>query len=534
MAATVARVCRRKIQPFIVWLPDDGRCAASKGRARRRTGRPYGLSLGAGCEGVSRAPRCPPLGTARPAPAAGRYPLEVPDTTAEHLGQGLKVRHLTMMGLGSAIGAGLFLGTGSGIRTAGPAILVSYAIAGVLVVLVMRMLAEMAAALPSSGSFSTYAEQGIGRWAGFTLGWVYWFTLIMVLGAEITGASAIVHSWLPAVPQWLVALVLVAGFAAVNLVGVRSFGEFEFWFAAVKVVVIVVFLAVGTLLIFGWLPGTGPVGLAHLVGDGGFAPNGWGEVAAGLLVVVFAFGGIEIVTIAAAESADPQRSIAAAARSVVWRILLFYVGSVAIMVLVLPWSSGALLTGPFVAVLEVAKVPGLAVAMEVVVVIALLSAFNANLYGTSRMAFSLAGRGDGPRGLLRVSGQGVPVAAVLVSVAFALISVLLNAVLPEQLLGILLNAAGASLVVIWIVIAISHLRLHRRLEAEGRLTVRMWGFPYLSWLTVGLLLALVALMLANDAARAQILATAGLVLVVVSIYVVRERLRARAAVKVRR
>jgi aromatic amino acid permease len=452
----------------------------------------------------------------------------VPGNETEQLGTGLKVRHLTMMGLGSAIGAGLFLATGIGIRTAGPAILVSYVLAGVLVALVMRMLAEMAAALPSSGSFSTYAEEGIGRWAGFTLGWVYWFTLIMVLGVELTGASALIHGWAPGVPQWVVALALIGFFAVVNLVGVRSFGEFEFWFAALKVAAIVIFLVVGLLLVFGLLPGTTPVGLTNLLGEGGFAPNGLGQVATGLLVVVFAFGGIEIVTIAAAESDDPQRSIAAAARSVVWRILLFYVGSVAIMVFVLPWNSPALLAGPFVAVLELAGIPGLALMMEVVVVVALMSAFNANVYGTSRMAFSLAQRGDGPRGLLRVSRHDVPIAAVLVSVVFALISVLLNWLLPEQLLGLLLNAVGSSLIVIWIVIAISQLRLRRRLEAEGLLTVRMWCFPYLSWLTLGLLVALVGLMLTDDGARPQVFATAVLVAVVVGIYFAREFARRSA------
>ncbi|WP_407344908.1 amino acid permease [Pengzhenrongella phosphoraccumulans] len=452
----------------------------------------------------------------------------MPGNETEQLGTGLKVRHLTMMGLGSAIGAGLFLATGIGIRTAGPAILVSYVLAGVLVALVMRMLAEMAAALPSSGSFSTYAEEGIGRWAGFTLGWVYWFTLIMVLGVELTGASALIHGWAPGVPQWVVALALIGFFAVVNLVGVRSFGEFEFWFAALKVAAIVIFLVVGLLLVFGLLPGTTPVGLTNLLGEGGFAPNGLGQVATGLLVVVFAFGGIEIVTIAAAESDDPQRSIAAAARSVVWRILLFYVGSVAIMVFVLPWNSPALLAGPFVAVLELAGIPGLALMMEVVVVVALMSAFNANVYGTSRMAFSLAQRGDGPRGLLRVSRHDVPIAAVLVSVVFALISVLLNWLLPEQLLGLLLNAVGSSLIVIWIVIAISQLRLRRRLEAEGLLTVRMWCFPYLSWLTLGLLVALVGLMLTDDGARPQVFATAVLVAVVVGIYFAREFARRSA------
>jgi aromatic amino acid permease len=453
---------------------------------------------------------------------------------SERLGTGLKVRHLTMMGLGSAIGAGLFLATGIGIRTAGPAILLSYVLAGVLVALVMRMLAEMAAALPSSGSFSTYAEEGIGRWAGFTLGWVYWFTLIMVLGVELTGASALIHGWAPGVPQWVVALALIGFFAVVNLVGVRSFGEFEFWFAALKVAAIVVFLVVGVLLVFGLLPGTSPVGLTHLLGEGGFAPNGPGQVATGLLVVVFAFGGIEIVTIAAAESDDPQRSIAAAARSVVWRILLFYVGSVAIMVLVLPWDSPALLAGPFVAVLELANIPGLALMMQIVVVVALMSAFNANVYGTSRMAFSLAQRGDGPPALLRVSRHDVPVAAVVLSVVFALVSVLLNWLLPEQLLGLLLNAVGSSLIVIWIVIVISQLRLRPRLESAGLLTVRMWGYPYLSWATLGLLVALVALMLTDDAARKQVFATAVLVAVVVVIFFARELARQRGARRRRR
>ncbi|EYR62792.1 asparagine permease [Actinotalea ferrariae CF5-4] len=454
--------------------------------------------------------------------------LDVP-VGEPHLAHSLRVRHLTMMGLGSAIGAGLFVGTGAGIRIAGPAILLSYVVAGVLVVLVMRMLAEMASALPSSGSFSTYAEAGIGRWAGFTVGWVYWATLIMVLGVEITASAAIVHTWVPAVPEWLVAVVLIAAFAGVNLRGVRSFGEFEYWFAALKVAVIVVFLVVGTLLVAGLLPDRDPVGLTNLVGEGGFAPQGLAGIAAGLLVVVFAFGGIEIITIAAAESDDPQRSIARAARTIVWRILLFYVGSVAIMVTVLPWTSEELVAGPFVAVLGLAGIPALPTIMEVVVVVALMSAFNANLYGTSRMAYSLAERGDGPPALLRVSRAGVPSTSVLVSTAFALVSVLLNWWLPQGVLGILLSAVGASLIAVWLVIAVAQIRLRPRLEAEGReLTVRMWGHPWLSWVTVALLLGFVALMLTDDAARTQAFATAAFVAVVAGVHAAREALRRRA------
>ncbi|MCM0639510.1 amino acid permease [Cellulomonas sp. zg-Y766] len=435
-----------------------------------------------------------------------------------------------MMGLGSAIGAGLFLGSGVGIAVAGPAVLVSYALAGLLVVLVMRMLAEMAAAVPASGSFSVYAEKALGRWAGFTLGWVYWFTLIMVLGVEITGVARIVTGWLPGVPQWGVALAAVAVFAVVNLVGVRQFGEFEFWFALVKVVAIVGFLVVGVLLALGLLPGTEPVGTSHLLGDGGFAPTGLAGIAAGLLVVVFAFGGIEIVTIASAEAADPQRAVARATRSIVWRILLFYVGAVAVMVLVLPWDAPQLVDGPFVAVLELAGLPGAARLMEVVVVLALLSAFNANIYATSRMAFSLAGRGDGPAVLQRVSRRDVPWVAVLVSVVLALVAVALNWLLPDALLGILLNAAGASLLVVWVLVAVSQLRLRPRLEAEAGpdgLPLRMWGYPWLTWATLVALAGVVVLMLTDDAARAQLAATAGLVAVVVGIYAVSAAVRRR-------
>ncbi|MGC5162839.1 amino acid permease [Rhodococcus sp. DT1] len=413
-----------------------------------------------------------------------------------------------MMGLGSAIGAGLFLGSGVGIQAAGPAVLVSYVLAGIMVIFVMRMLGEMGAALPVSGSFSHYARIGIGRWAGFSMGWLYWFMLIMVLGVEITGASAIVQSWLPGVPQWTVALVFVSFFAVINLAQVANFGEFEFWFAALKVAVIIGFLIIGVLLVFGLLPGTEPVGTEHLLGDGdGFAPNGMAGIAAGLLAVAFAFGGIEIVTIAAAESKDPERSIAVAVRTVVWRITLFYLGAISIMVLVLPWTTASGETSPFIAVLDVAGLPYASGLMELVVVVALLSAFNANVYGTSRMAYSLARGGDGPTFLGKLTHRGVPRNAVLLSVFFGFVSVLLNWLLPDTLLEILLNAVGSALLAIWIFIVVAHLRLRRRFEEEGTLRLRMWAFPYLSWFTLAMLIGFIALMLSDSNARVQLAST---------------------------
>lgn len=349
--------------------------------------------------------------------------------------------------------------------------------------------------------------------------------LIMVLGAEITGASAIVHGWLPGVPQWVVALVFVTFFAVVNLAKVSNFGEFEFWFAAIKVTVIIAFLVIGVLLVFGLLQDTDPVRFTNLFGQDGFMPNGFAGIAGGLLVVAFAFGGIEIVTIAAAESKDPEHSIAAAVRSVVWRISVFYIGSIAIMVLVLPWNSPQLQSGPFVAVLNQAHLSYMAGFMELVVVVALLSAFNANVYGTSRMAYSLARRGDGPALLGSLSKTGVPTNAVLLSVFFGFVSVLLNWLLPDSLLSILLNAVGAALLVIWIFIVVSQLRLRRRLEAEGKLSLRMWGFPYLSWLTLAALGGLILLMLTDADARNQLISTAVLFAAIAGLSVLNARRR---------
>nr|WP_328798999.1 amino acid permease [Puerhibacterium puerhi] len=452
-----------------------------------------------------------------------------PGTTGEPLAQGLRPRHLTMMGLGSAIGAGLFLGSGVGVATAGPAVLVSYAIAGVLVILVMRMMAEMASALPASGSFSVYAEAALGRWAGFLLGWLYWFMLIMVLGVEVTGVAGIVSGWWPDVPQWAVAAVVVAVLGGLNLTGVKNFGEAEFWFAAIKVAAIVAFLVVGVLVVVGVIPVAGGA-LGDWAAHGGFAPAGWSGIAAGLLTVVFAFGGIEIVTIAAAEAREPSTAVARATRTILWRILAFYVGSVAIIVLLLPWDDAAALESPFVSVLQLAGVGWGARAMEVVVVLALLSAFNANVYGTSRMLFSLAERGDAPPAAARVSRRNVPVVAVWVSVAFGVVAVLLNWLLPQALLGVLLNAVGSALLVVWVLVAVAQLRLRPRLEARapgGRLPLRMWGYPWLTWLVLVALAGLVVLMLSDAAARAQVAATAGLVVVILACYAVTTAVRRR-------
>lgn len=431
-----------------------------------------------------------------------------------------------MMGLGSAIGAGLFLGTGVGIQFAGPAVLIAYIIAGILVVAVMSMLGEMASARPSSGSFSTYARMAFGHWGGFLLGWLYWFMLVMVMGAEITGASAIMGSWFGVAP-WIPALVVVVFFTIVNFAAVKGFGEFEFWFAFIKVAVIIAFLIVGVALWLGVLPGTSFVGMSNIA-DAGFAPNGIPGVAAGLLAVAFAFGGIELVTIAAAESEDPSKSIAVAVRSVVVRIMVFYLGSVAVIVALLPFETitdaETAAESPFTRVLELANLPGAVVFMEIVIVLSLLSAFNAQIYATSRLVHDLAIQRDAPAIFRRTSRDNVPVNAVVLSIIFAFASVALQWWNPPGLLAFLLNAVGGCLLVIWIMITLSYLKLHPEMEHGGEISeVRVPGYPWVAWATLLGLAGLIILMLFDPSARAQIVAVVVMTVMILALSLITRR-----------
>lgn len=424
---------------------------------------------------------------------------------------GLTQRQISMMGLGGAIGAGLFVGSGQAISIAGPAVLLSYLIAGTVVIVIMSMLAEMVAADPSSGAFSTFAHKAMGSSAGSTVGWLYWIQLVVVIAAEATGAAAIVAAWFPSFPQWAWVLGFVVLFTGANLLGVGNYGKFEFWFAFIKVAAIIVFLAVGALVLVGIIPTDAPVGLANLAAHGGFAPAGLTGIAAALLIVIFSFGGTEVVSIAAAESDDPQGNIKRTIKSVMMRIMFFYLGSVIVIVAVLPWNNPAIIDGPFSAVLGVLNVPGVELVMSAVVVIALLSAMNANIYGGSRMLYSLGTRKMAPRSVTHVTGKGVPAKAVLSSVAFSFIAVGLNWIWPDAVMPILLNVVGSTIIVIWCFIALTQYILRRRAEREGTdLPLKLWGFPYLSLLTIAMMLVIVGIAMTDAVARTQLLLTLGL------------------------
>ncbi len=431
-----------------------------------------------------------------------------------------------MMGLGSAIGAGLFLGSGVGVHVAGPAVLISYLVAGALVIIVMNALGEMAAAKPASGAFSVYAADAMGPTIGATLGWLWWLQLVIVIAAEAVGASGLLATvWPVSVP--LVALGFMVVLTAINLLGVRSFGECEFWFAILKVAAILGFILVGVMLLAGCLPGVVAPGLSNLIGNGGFAPRGIAGIAAALLVVVFAFGGTEIVAVAAAETADPERSIARAIRTVAWRILVFYIGSLSVIVAVVPWQSGAL-ASPFAAVLQAARIPGAATGMTLIAVIALLSALNANLYGASRMIFSLAQRGEAPRLLALASRQQVPWLAVLVSVSFGFVAAMLELLYPNRVLPVLLNIVGATCLLVWTISLVSQLILRARADRIAtRLPFRMRGYPLLTVLALAILALIFVLLVVSPDTRGQFLSMAALTAAIALVSGVARRWRAR-------
>ena len=435
----------------------------------------------------------------------------------------LKPRQLIMMGLGSAIGAGLFLGSGVGVQLAGPAVLLSYLVAGALVIIVMHALGEMAAARPNRGAFSVYAADALGPTAGATVGWLWWVQLVIVIAAEAVGAAGLLATLWPSLSVPALALLFMAAFTVVNLLGVRNLGEFEFWFAIIKVAAIVAFILVGVALLLGWLPDVASPGLSNFTAHGGFAPAGLAGIGAALLVVVFAFGGTEIVAVAAAETEDPERSVARAIRTVAWRIVVFYLGSLSVIVAVVPWTSPAL-KSPFAAVLQAANIPGAAAAITLVAVVALLSALNANLYGASRMIQSLGQRGEAPAVFGRSDARLVPVTAVLASVLFGFVAAGQELLFPERVLPTLLNIVGSICLLVWTIVLLSQWVLRHRADRAGiRLPFRMSGFPVLTVLALAIVALIFVLLLAGAQTRVQFLSMVALTLVIATASAVARR-----------
>ena len=401
---------------------------------------------------------------------------------------------MQMIALGGVIGAGLFVGSGVVVQATGPAAVISFALTGTLVVLVMRMLAEMAAAYPAVGGFYEYNRLALGELAGFLTGWMYWYYWVIVVAMEAVAGARLLEAWFPGMAPWALTLGLVLLFTAINLVSVRSWGEFEYWFASIKVAAITVFLCVGFACIVGLWPGHGP-GLTNLVGHGGFMPHGVIPVLTGAVAATGFYFGAELVTVAAAESTEPEKTVAEATQSVVSRVLVFYVGSIFVVVMLVPWNSTAMVQ-PYVSALRELHIPGGALIMNCVILTAVLSALNSGLFASSRMLMALARRHDAPGALARLSSKGVPVPAILMSTLFGYCAVVMSYVSPDRVFPFIVDSYGTVAVFVYILIAVSQLRLRARLEREApeRLRVRMWGYPGLTIVTIAGMFVIVAAM----------------------------------------
>ncbi|MBD9633246.1 GABA permease [Pseudomonas sp. PDM18] len=437
-------------------------------------------------------------------------------TPSSGLSQGLQNRHVTMLSIAGAIGAGLFVGSGHAIAEAGPAVMVSYLVAGLLVVLVMRMLAEMAVAQPDSGSFSTYADRAIGHWAGFTIGWLYWWFWVLVIPLEANAAAAIIHAWFPGAPIWVLAFLITSALTVTNLFSVKNYGEFEFWLALIKVVSIIAFLVLGCAAIFGFSPNSEVSGIGHLTSEG-FLPKGWGAVLAALLTTMFSFMGSEIVTIAATESKDPEQQITRATNSVIWRIALFYLLSILIVVCLVPWNDPRLVSmGSYQTVLEHLHIPYAKLIVDIIVLVSVTSCLNSALYTASRMMYSLSKRGDAPKIAQVTSASRTPVYAVLLSTAMAFLCTFANYLAPAEVFNFLLASSGAIALLVYLVIAMSQLRMRKKLLAQGhQLKLKMWLFPWLTWAVILFIVGALVIMLIRPDHRMEVVATTLLTVVVV-------------------
>ncbi len=429
---------------------------------------------------------------------------------AEHasLSRSLKSRHVSMITFGGIIGAGLFVGSSTAISTIGPAAVVSYALGGLLVLLVMRMISEMAMAMPGGRTFPDFAREGVGNWAGFLVGWLYWYFWVVVVAVEAIAGAKIICGWLPQFEIWQVGITLMAIMTAINLMSAKSYGEFEFWFASTKVAAIIVFIVLGTAYATGLTSPHGPT-FANLTAHGGFAPAGVAAILTGVATTIFALCGAEIATLAAAESNEGAKTIARMTVSVSVRILIFFVLSILVIVSVVPWNEIRVGVSPFAHALRVMGYPAADLVMNVIVLVAVLSCLNSGIYITSRAMFGLAQNGDAPQYCVKLTRSRVPGRAILIASLFSYGALAVSVLSPDGVFNFLVNSSGAIMLFIYLLIAIAQLKLRNRLEASApeRLQIRMWFHPYGTWVSIGGIVGVLILMALNAGHRVELWAS---------------------------
>jgi len=416
----------------------------------------------------------------------------------QKLVRGLQNRHIQLIALGGAIGTGLFLGIGPAAVLAGPSVILGYTLAGIIAFFIMRQLGEMVVEEPVSGSFSHFAYKYWGSFAGFASGWNYWVLYILVSMSELTAIGIYVHFWWPEIPLWSSSLFFFLTINALNLTSVKVYGEVEFWFSIVKVVAIIAMILFGIYLL---VSGTGgeKASIQNLWNDGGFFAKGWFSadgkggfegLFAAITLIMFSFGGLELIGITAAEAENPEKTIPKATNQVIYRILIFYVGALVILFSLSPWKSITTDSSPFVMVFESLKgfqfdlfgktiyfTSIIANVLNLIVLTAALSVYNSCVYSNSRMLFGLAEQGNAPAFLKKLNKNHVPIKAILVSSIFAAICIVVNKLIPEKALGILMSLVVSSLMINWLMISITHLKF-RKSKREEQVKTKFPSFIY--------------------------------------------------------
>lgn len=393
--------------------------------------------------------------------------------TKPALQRNLKNRHLQLIALGGAIGTGLFLGIGGAMKLAGPAVILSYAIGGVIAFFIMRQLGEMMVEEPVAGSFSSLAYKYWGDFAGLFSGWNYWMLYLLVSMAELTAIGKYVNYWFPHVEQWQTVAFFFFLVSAINLGNVRFFGEMEFLFASIKVIAICSMIILGSVILMGGLaPETSSI--SNLWEHGGFMPTGWQTWILSVPIVMFSYGGLELVGIAAAETSNPQKSIPKAVNQLIYRILIFYIGAIVILLSLYPWDmliatkadnwAAAMEASPFVLIFSKIGIPMAAHILNFVILTAALSVYNSSIYCNSRVLYGLALQHNAPQTFAQVNARGVPITALLATSGATLLCVILNYVLPERIMGIFMALVVASLVLNWAMISLTHIKFRRAVK----------------------------------------------------------------------
>ena len=440
------------------------------------------------------------------------------------LSASLRSRHVSMIAYGGIFGAGVFVGSGQIIGQAGPAVVLCYLIAGLLAIAVMRMLAALSMDEPATGAFAHYAARAFGWIGGFTIGWLYWWLMMVTVSVECSAAAGIAHTWLPAAPAWLLALVLIAGLTGLNLMPVRAFGEAQFWLSLVKVVVLLAVLVFGALAVFGLLPGVASPGRANLLDLGGFMPHGANAVLTGVLVAVFSFVGLEMIAIAAGETRTGRQAVRGSMSRVLPITAIIYVGVILIVVTMVPWNAAGTEASPVAALLAKLGMRHAAGIVDLLVFLALVTVANSSLYSASRMLFAVSGKDDTPRGLQKLSPAAVPSRAVWLTALFAFGVVAIQEVAPNGVFLVLVDSSGAVGLLVWFAIAAAYLKL----RAGRREDLRRPPFFYVAWVVIAVIVIMLIAMAALPDTRSQILATLSLAVIIMVIALWRDTMREAA------